>query len=222
MSVAGTSRTGARIPYQEAARELLRTSVLDGMRELLTERDWSKITLGDVAARAGVSRQTLYNEFGSRAGLSQAYALRLADELVDHVREALDDNVGDARAAIRVGMTGFFFAAAADPLVRSLLAGEMKPDLLRLITLDAGPLLEHATARLADVFQHSWVDATDSEADVLAHALVRIALSYIPNPPVPERDAPAEMSALPSPYVEAIVQVRGIRTPVGDAGHSGA
>ncbi|WP_084458614.1 TetR family transcriptional regulator [Nocardia caishijiensis] len=180
------------------------------MRELLTERDWSKITLGDVAARAGVSRQTLYNEFGSRAGLSQAYALRLADTLVDQVRDAIHRHVGDAREAIRDGMTGFFFAAAADPLVRSLLAGEMKPDLLRLITLDAGPLLEHATARLADVFQHSWVDATDAEADVLAHALVRIALSYIPNPPVPERDAPAEMSALLSPYVEAIVQARGI------------
>ncbi|MFF2088801.1 TetR family transcriptional regulator [Nocardia sp. NPDC058176] len=190
------------------------------MRELLTERDWSKITLGDVAARAGVSRQTLYNEFGSRSGLSQAYALRLADELVDHVREALDANVGDARAAIRVGMSGFFLAAAADPLVRSLLAGEMKPDLLRLITLDAGPLLEHATARLADVVQHSWVDATAAEADVFAHALVRIALSYIPNPPVPERDAPAEMSALLSPYVEAIVQERGIRTTSSEASHS--
>ncbi|TDP42216.1 TetR family transcriptional regulator [Nocardia ignorata] len=205
------TRQGARPPYQEAARQLLRTSVLDSMCELLTERDWSKITLGDVAARAGVSRQTLYNEFGSRAGLSQSYALRLADSLVDQVRDAIHRHVGDAREAIRDGMTGFFFAAAADPLVRSLLAGEMKPDLLRLITLDAGPLLEHATARLADVFQHSWVNATGTEADVLAHALVRIALSYIPNPPVPERDAPAEMAALLSPYVEAIVQARGIR-----------
>ncbi|MGF0317115.1 TetR family transcriptional regulator [Nocardia fluminea] len=219
MSVAGTPRTGPRIPYQEAARELLRNSVLDGMRELLTERDWSKVTLGDVAARAGVSRQTLYNEFGSRAGLSQAYALRLADDLVDHVREALDANVGDARAAIRVGMSGFFLSAAGDPLVRSLLSGEMKPDLLRLITLDAAPLLEHATARLTQVFVHSWVAATEAEADVLAHALVRIALSYIPNPPVPERDAPAEMSTLLTPYVEAIVQVRGMRVPSGEVDH---
>lgn len=214
-SVAGMPRTGTRMPYQEAARELLRTTVLDGMRELLTERDWSKITLGDVAARAGVSRQTLYNEFGSRAGLAQAYALRLADELVDHVREAVDGNVGDARAALRVGMGGFFLSAAGDPLVRSLLSGEMKPDLLRLITLDAGPLLAHATTRLAAVFTHSWVNATDAEADVLAHTLVRIALSYIPNPPVPERDAPAEMSALLSPYVEAIIATRGMRVEQG-------
>jgi AcrR family transcriptional regulator len=201
-------RTGPRVPYQEAARELLRTSVLDAMRELLTERDWSKITLGDVATRAGVSRQTLYNEFGSRAGLAQSYALRLADDLVDHVRSAIDSNVGDVRAAFHEGLGGFFLEATADPLVQSLLAGEVKLDLLRLITLDAGPLLEHATARLAVAFQHSWVAATAAESDVLAHALARIALSYIPTPPAPGRNAPAELSDLLSPYVEAILAAR--------------
>ncbi|MEU0874063.1 TetR/AcrR family transcriptional regulator [Nocardia brasiliensis] len=202
------ARTGTRIPYQEAARELLRTSVLDAMRELLTERDWSKITLGDVAARAGVSRQTLYNEFGSRSGLAQAYALRLADDLVDHVDAAITGNVGDARAAFREGMGNFFLDAAADPLVRSLLAGEVKLDLLRLITLDAGPLLDQATARLSLAFQQSWVAATAAESDVIAHALVRIALSYIPTPPGPGRDAPEDLSALLSPYVEAILAAR--------------
>ncbi|WP_433685579.1 TetR/AcrR family transcriptional regulator [Nocardia sp. CA-119907] len=198
-------RTGPRVSYQEAARELLRTSVLDSMRELLTERDWSKITLGDVATRAGVSRQTLYNEFGSRAGLAQSYALRLADDLVDHVGSAIDGNIHDPRAAFEEGLRDFFEAAAADPLVRSLVAGEVKLDLLRLITLDAEPLLEHATARLSIAFQHSWVQATATESDVLAQALVRIALSYIPTPPAPGRNAPAELSAVFSPYVEAIL-----------------
>ncbi|WP_069163969.1 TetR/AcrR family transcriptional regulator [Nocardia altamirensis] len=201
-------RNGTRVPYPEAARELLRTSVLDAMRELLTERDWSKITLGDVAAGAGVSRQTLYNEFGSRSGLAQSYALRLADDLVDHVDAAIAGNVGDVRAAFREGMTNFFTDAAADPLVQSLLAGEVKLDLLRLITLDAGPLLDRATARLSLAFQHSWVAATAAESDVIAHSLVRIALSYIPTPPRAGRDAPAELSALLSPYVEAILAAR--------------
>ncbi len=62
---------------------LLRDSILDGMRELLLARDWASITLSDVARAAGISRQTIYNEFGSRHGLAQAYALRLADRLVD-------------------------------------------------------------------------------------------------------------------------------------------
>src|ERR1700720_3916372 len=84
-----------RIPYAEASRALLRDSVLDAMRDLLLTRDWSAITLSDVARAAGISRQTIYNEFGSRQGLAQGYALRLADRLVDAVHAALEANVGN-------------------------------------------------------------------------------------------------------------------------------
>ncbi len=74
-----------RVPYAEASRALLRDSILDAMRELLRSRDWSAVTLADVARAAGVSRQTIYNEFGSRQGLAQGYALRLADRLASLV-----------------------------------------------------------------------------------------------------------------------------------------
>ena len=96
-------RTAQRIPYAEASRVLLRDSILDGMRELLLTRDWSAITLSDVARAAGISRQTIYNEFGSRQGLAQGYALRLADRLVDAVDGAIQGNVGDIYAAFQEG-----------------------------------------------------------------------------------------------------------------------
>ena len=80
-------RSAQRIPYAEASRVLLRDSILNGMRDLLLSRDWSSITLSDVAAAAGISRQTIYNEFGSRQGLAQGYAMRLADSLVDAVEK---------------------------------------------------------------------------------------------------------------------------------------
>ena len=89
-------RTAQRIPYAEASRVLLRDSILDGMRELLLTRDWSSITLSDVAKAAGISRQTIYNEFGSRQGLAQGYALRLADRLVDQIEDAIDMATGFA------------------------------------------------------------------------------------------------------------------------------
>ena len=63
-------------------REVLRDCVLDAMRAELLTKDWAAITLADIAHTAGVSRQSIYNEFGSRQGLAQGYALRLADRLV--------------------------------------------------------------------------------------------------------------------------------------------
>lgn len=194
----------ARIPYPEAARALLRDSVLDAMRELLLERDWAKVTLTDIAARAGISRQTLYNEFGSRSGLSQAYAVRLADRLVDHVETAVWANVGDIRLALDAAFRGFLIDSASDPLVRSLQSGEAKPDLLRLVTVDSGPILTYASDRLTDVFQRSWLESSLEDARVVSRAVVRLAISYVSMPPETDRDLAADFTTLFSPFFEQL------------------
>ena len=195
-------RTAQRIPYAEASRVLLRDSILDGMRELLQRRDWSSITLSDVAKAAGISRQTIYNEFGSRQGLAQGYAMRLADRLVDAVANAIEGNVGDIYAAFLEGFRDFFSESAADPLVISLLTGATKPDLLQLITTDSGPIITHCSSRLTESFMHSWVRASDEDAGVLARAIVRLAMSYVSMPPEADHDVARDLARLMTPFAE--------------------
>ncbi|KUH65490.1 TetR family transcriptional regulator [Mycolicibacterium novocastrense] len=203
-------RTAQRIPYAEASRMLLRDSILDGMRELLLTRDWSAITLADVAKAAGISRQTIYNEFGSRQGLAQAYAMRLADRLVDQIDYAIEGNVGDVFAAFSQGFRDFFAESAADPLVISLLTGEAKPDLLQLITTDSGPIITHCSRRLTQTFVHSWVKTSEEDAGVLARAIVRLAMSYVSMPPEADpsaspargHDVARDLARLMTPFAE--------------------
>ena len=57
----------SRTPYPEAARELLRQTLFDAARLHLEAQPWAEVTMGDIAATAGVSRQTLYKEFGITA-----------------------------------------------------------------------------------------------------------------------------------------------------------
>lgn len=196
------SRRDKRVPYAEASRVLLRDSILDGMRELLQTRDWSQITLADVAKAAGISRQTIYNEFGSRQGLAQGYALRLADRLVDEVDEAIANNVGDIHAAFLAGFRKFFTESAADPLVISLLTGSAKPDLLQLITTDSAPIITRASQRLTESFQSSWVRASEEDAGVLARAIVRLAMSYVSMPPEVDHDVAHDLARLMTPFAE--------------------
>ena len=191
-----------RIPYAEASRGLLRDLVLDAMRDLLLAKDWSSITLADVANAAGISRQTIYNEFGSRQGLAQGYALRLADRLVDAVGEAIYSNVGDIYAAFLSGFRSFFTESAADPLVISLLTGVAKPDLLQLITTDSAPIISRASARLTDTFMHSWVKASEEDSGVLARAIVRLAMSYVSMPPEADHDVARDLARLMTPFAE--------------------
>lgn len=196
-------RSGAaRVPYAEASRVLLRDSILDGMREMLQVRDWSSITLTDVARAAGISRQTIYNEFGSRQGLAQGYALRLADRLVNAVDGAIANNIGQVYEAFLEGFRAFFLESASDPLVISLLNGEAKPDLLQIITTDSGPIISRCSQRLTTTFQNSWIKATDEDAGVLARAIVRLAMSYVSMPPEADHDVARDLARLMSPFAE--------------------
>ena len=201
-SLALVSSPRGRIPYAEASKVLLRDLVLDAMRDLLGTKDWSAITLADVAKSAGISRQTIYNEFGSRQGLAQGYALRLADRLVDAIGDAIGQNVGQVYDAFLQGFRAFFQQSAADPLVISLLTGAAKPDLLQIITTDSGPIISRASAKLAAAFRNSWVDTSEDDAGVLARAIVRLAMSYVSMPPESDHDVADDLARLMTPFAE--------------------
>lgn len=201
--VSSTQQPGRRnASYAEASRGLLREMVLDAMRDLLLAKDWSSITLSDVAKAAGVSRQTIYNEFGSRQGLAQGYALRLADRLVDAVGGAMDDNVGQMYSAFLEGFRSFFTESAADPLVISLLTGVAKPDLLQLITTDSAPIISRASTKLTESLMNSWVACSEEDAGVLARAIVRLAMSYVSMPPEADHDVAGDLARLMTPFAE--------------------
>ncbi|MFN8089381.1 MAG: TetR family transcriptional regulator [Mycobacterium sp.] len=189
-------------PYAEASRVLLRDVVLDAMRTELLAKDWSAITLSDVARTAGISRQTIYNEFGSRQGLAQAYAVRVADRMVDAIGAAIDSNVGNVYAAFLEGFRMFFAESAADPLVISLLTGAAKPDLLQIITTDSAPIINRSAQRLTDVFLGSWVGASADDAGVLARSIVRLAMSYVSMPPEADHDVAEDLARLLTPFAE--------------------
>ena len=66
-------------PYKSATTSLMRTTILDGLHDLLLQRTWSTVNMTDVAVSAGISRQTLYKEFGITAAhvVQEAERVRL-------------------------------------------------------------------------------------------------------------------------------------------------
>ncbi|MEU6478344.1 helix-turn-helix domain-containing protein [Streptomyces sp. NPDC047017] len=99
-----------------------RESLLDAASRALARRPWSSVRMVDVAAAAGVSRQTLYNEFGSKDGLARALVLQEAHGTLAGIDRALagpDDPVERLVAAAE------WTAAAArrSALARALLTG---------------------------------------------------------------------------------------------------
>ncbi|MEU6180322.1 TetR/AcrR family transcriptional regulator [Streptomyces coeruleorubidus] len=101
-----------------AARE----SLLDAAYAALARRPWSAVRMVDVAAAAGVSRQTLYNEFGSKDGLARALVRREADGYLAGVDRAL---TGHSDLCDRLTATAEWITSAAreNALVRAMLTG---------------------------------------------------------------------------------------------------
>ncbi|MFJ8585058.1 TetR/AcrR family transcriptional regulator [Streptomyces sp. NPDC093595] len=66
-----------------------REALLDAARAALADLPWTAVRMVDVAAAAGVSRQTLYNEFGSKEGLARALLRSEADAYLEGVERIL-------------------------------------------------------------------------------------------------------------------------------------
>ncbi len=103
-----------------------RDSLLDAAYTALARRPWSTVRMVDVAAAAGVSRQTLYNEFGSKEGLARALVRREADAYLAGVERTLTgpaDPGAGARERLTAAAEWTASAASDNVLVRALLTG---------------------------------------------------------------------------------------------------
>lgn len=101
-----------------------RAAVLAVVKEMLEDGSFHRSTVEEVASRAGVSRATLYQHFGSRLGLVDAYCdvmaenpillqIRQTDDLELFVERAVEFWASEER-----GLVQLYGAAAVDPAAR--------------------------------------------------------------------------------------------------------
>lgn len=192
-------------PYAVAARDLLRSTLLDAVRGQLQVKSWAAVTMADVASAAGVSRQTLYKEFGSRSELAQAYVLRETDRFAGAVEEAVTANLADPSVALAAAFDVFLAAAEDDPLVRAVVSGDGGDELLALVTVQGLPVLERATERLAAFLRRGWPSLEAREALLLSESVVRLGISYATLPSGPAGLTGASIAQLLGPYVREVL-----------------
>jgi AcrR family transcriptional regulator len=194
-----------QVPYAVAARELLRNTLLDGASNELASRPWSEITMSEIARAAGVSRQTVYNEFGSRAVFAQALVLREAARFIDAVQSTIAANADEPRVALQATFELFLTVAAENPLVSAIVSGEGADELIALFTTRGETLVEMASARLTDVLLASWPVVDRAEAALIGECLVRLAISYAALPKGEPGETAEAVASLLGPYVQRLV-----------------
>ena len=138
---------------------------------MIAERGNATISLVDVAAQAGLSRQTLYVLFGSRAGLLLALV-----EQIDQTHRA-PAKLAAARTALPPGeafdaylRTWFTYLPVVFPIARALSAAATAGDedaaaawKSRMDRLRAGYLMMTRALRAADKLRDGWTPETAAD-----------------------------------------------------------
>ncbi|WP_033432197.1 TetR/AcrR family transcriptional regulator [Saccharothrix syringae] len=155
--------------------------LLEAAADLVAEHGSRGLRMVDVATKAGVSRQTVYNEFGNKERLVQAVALFKTREFLDGVRERLG-STPDPVEGLRLGIAFAFDLAGRDPLAKSVLNGANAEDMLPFLTTRGQPVLTLATAVFAQHIGGHWPGVAADRVRLTAETIVRVALSHLLTP----------------------------------------
>jgi AcrR family transcriptional regulator len=168
-----------------------RDALLDAAYDAAVCGDWSRTRMADVARAAGVSRQTLYNEFGSKDALAQAMAMREVERFIAGTEAALDEaGPDDPIQAVGAAALYTFQQAADNPLLKAALV-DAEGGLLSFLTSRGEPAMTAARGSFERYYATHWPDLPAGDIRVAAETITRLTFSYLVSP----GDAPAETIA---------------------------
>lgn len=167
--------------YRGTSRERLRETLVSAARDLTVADGWNNVRMVDVARAAGVSRQTVYNEFDGRTGLAEAIALREIEQFVHTVRAELFAHAGDVRSAVHAAVLHTLREASANSLVRAILTSARggADELFPYLTTRSDVILALTADAIGD-WARANVPGVPAEAIALAgESVVRLTVSHI-------------------------------------------
>ncbi len=170
----------------------LRQRIVRAGVELTTDVGWSAVTMAKLAERVGVSRQTVYNEIGSKAGLAEAMTLAELDRFLEVVSQAFDRHPDDLVAAIRAATVDVLEHARDNRLLHAVVSATHGADteLLPLLTTHAESLLAAAKLVVRERVAPYDVGLDDERLDAAIDMVVRVVLSHVMQPSgTPDRTA---------------------------------
>lgn len=161
-----------------------RSRLIAQAAELTRSGGWQAITMAKLADRVGVSRQTVYNEIGSKRQLAEAMIMHELEVFLQAVEAAFEENPDDLVAAIREAASRVLEMARNNPLLHAVLSASHGAEsaLLPLLTTQVEPLIEAAhglVRRHLDTYDHG---LEPERVDPLVDMVIRLVLSHVTAP----------------------------------------
>ena len=164
--------------------------VLDALFEAIQDYGLTRVTVEDVAQRAGLSRQTVYRYFPSRDHLVLALVSREEEKFLDGVRAAFLEHE-DLETAVTESVRFVLAYANEHPLLERLL-GPDQQTFLPYVTTRAEPAIVRARETLVELLTERIAGADTERLRTLIDGTTRALISYMITPT--DRD-PADIAS---------------------------
>jgi AcrR family transcriptional regulator len=167
-----------------------RERLLEQAAELTRAGGWQAITMARLADRVGVSRQTVYNEIGSKRQLAEAMIMHELEVFLRAVDAAFEEHPDDLVEAIREAAARVLEMAGTNPLLHAVLSAShgAESSLLPLLTTQVEPLIEAAhglVRRHLDTYDHG---LDEHRVDPMVDMVIRLVLSHVTAPSTSPRE----------------------------------
>ncbi|MFE9740315.1 TetR family transcriptional regulator [Streptomyces sp. NPDC006477] len=164
-----------------AWRKQMRASVLDAAHDLTCEAGWDEVSLAAVAARAQVSRPSVYKEFGSRAGLGRALVIRETRQFLAGVADTLHPGLPDSQACLEAAIRYVLEEAHAQPLIRAVIAAARhgSDSLLPYLTARADPIFDAGQYLVREWLGTRYPEQHTENLEMAADIIVRMTISHL-------------------------------------------
>lgn len=189
------------------ARERRAERILDAAAELMLRWGYKRVTIEDVATRAGVGKGTIYLHFSTRESLFVCVLIRASLRLVDEVIEAIQADPLAMLPAEQAALT--YLGVMRRPLLRAMfgrdvevlgaLAHEAAAQPLRMLKIDlAGELFQ--------LLREHGLMRTDHDIDTQRYILNAVQTGFYLYQPLTASEAPEDAAEALSHTIRQAVQ----------------
>ncbi|TCJ30652.1 TetR/AcrR family transcriptional regulator [Nocardioides jejuensis] len=168
----------------------LRDRLVDAATVVTTTEGWSSVTMARLAEAVGVSRQTVYNEIGTKPALAEAMILRELARFLEAADRAFVAHPDDFFAALGETVEGVLAFAEGNELLKAIVSATHGADteLLPLLTTHSATLLETARIVIGEHIAAYDLPVEDQRMAGLTETIIRVVLSHVMQPSSPPED----------------------------------
>lgn len=188
MSESTEEQTGGL--FRDRVHSLLRSAILDAAWAKAAETSWNQVRMADLADEVGVSRQTIYNEFGSKDDLVLALFEREQGRFLQGVEERMNA-APHFDAAMRDSITWLLDEVADHQVLGRMVADARAGStegLIPMLTVQSDTIIRPVRKRVVEILLERWPKLDREAAEVSTEHTVRFILGQLVTPSDLDRD----------------------------------